>query len=906
MHGRSRSTGYRPVPLIEWLILGLAGAIFGGSKVSSIKSGSINSGSTGPTRTDDARKKAEWRAAWQGEIDRTRWIPLGAASRIISRHPVPKYAHRRFFLAKDADLNELKSEFAKHNLDFLLKQKERLKPFFDAVERNPLTDEQMDACICMDDALQVVAAAGSGKTSTMVAKAGYAMREQLAKPDQILLLAFNRDAAAELRERLKTRLADVEGIDQITAMTFNAFGRDVLAKVSGRKPSLAPWVGTTKQEVGMISEIVDTLRRNDPAFAVEWDMFRTIYGRFTDETGVADAASGNGRDSRIHTTAGGNFVNSREELLIANWLFYNGVSYAYEREYEHDTATEQYSQYRPDFFYPEISLYHEHFALGEDGRSHFGIAYDEGVAWKRELHVSRETNLFETTSQEVRMRTALPKLAEELTSRGIVLQYDPTRPAKGPPPISDKELAGLIRTFQQHVKGGGVTIQELRSRATAAPGDANVARLLHFLSIYERVSDEWERRLREGRYIDFDDMLNQASEHIEGGRYQSPFKMILADEFQDSSRARVHLLKALLSNAGENGHLCVVGDDWQGINRFAGSDISVMTDFISTFPHSSRLKLSTTFRCPETLCAASSAFVQTNPRQIEKTVETTNTFKGISLAAFASEGADQSVRRLESQLVRMHRDAKSGRLIMDGGRRIEVMLLGRYNHDEPASLAVWKRRFGDRLKVEYRTVHSAKGLEADYVMLINVVEGVMGFPSRIMDDPVLELAMPEPDPFPLAEERRLFYVAITRARRQVRIFTTTTAPSRFVLELVRADALEIKLESGGALRHCPKCPSGFLKRQESRNGPFEYCGIPACGFKRNVDGPVVTQIQDRVRIKDPMRKGDACPTCNKGSMMVRTGPAQSSFLACSAFPSCKTTAALTEVSDMQGTETSSK
>ena len=890
--------------MIEWLILGLAGAIFGGSKSSSTGSGSISSGSTGPTRTDDARKKADWRATWEGEVDRTRWIPLGAASRIISRHPVPKYAHRPFFLKKDADLDELKREFAKHNLAFLIQQKERLKPFFDTVEKNPLTDEQMDACICMDDALQIVAAAGSGKTSTMVAKAGYVIREQLAAPGQILLLAFNRDAAAELRDRLKTRLADVEGIDQITAMTFNAFGRDVLAKVSGRKPSLAPWVGSTKQEIGMISEIVDALRRNDPAVAVEWDMFRTIYGLFADDAGSADTTSGNSGDSQVHATAGGNFVKSREELLIANWLFYNGVSYAYERKYEHDTATEQHSQYLPDFFYPNICLYHEHFALGEDGKSHFGAAYDDGVTWKRDLHVTRETSLFETTSHEVRLRTALPRLAEELTSRGIVLQYDPARPAKGPPPVSDKELAGLIRTFQQHVKGGGVTNQELRSRAAAASGDANVARLLHFLWIYERVSDEWERRLRDGNCIDFDDMLIQASEQIESGQYESPYKMILADEFQDSSRARVRLLKALLSNAGEDGHLCVVGDDWQGINRFAGSDISVMTDFTSTFPHSSPLKLTTTFRCPEALCEASSAFVQTNPRQIAKTVKTTNPYKGISLAAFASENADQSDRRLESQLVRMHQDAESARLVMDGGRRIEVMLLGRYNHDEPTSLATWKRRFGDKLKIEYRTVHSAKGLEADYVMLINVVEGVMGFPSRIMDDPVLELAMPEPDPFPLAEERRLFYVAITRARRQVRIFTTTSAPSRFVLELVRAEALEIKLDGGGTLRQCPKCTSGFLKRQESRNGPFEYCGVPACGFKRNVDGPVAAQIQDRVRIKTPMRKGDICPTCDKGSMTVRTGPAQSSFLACSAFPSCKTTCAL--MPDMQDTATSSK
>ena len=119
-----------------------------------------------------------------------------------------------------------------------------------------------------------------------------------------------------------------------------------------------------------------------------------------------------------------------------------------------------------------------------------------------------------------------------------------------------------------------------------------------------------ERAPRDGKFIDFEDMLIQAAEHVESGAYESQFTIILADEFQDSSRARIRLLKALAANPDVETHLCVVGDDWQGINRFAGSDISVMTEFEKTFDHATRLSLSTTFRCPQDLCDVSSQFVQ--------------------------------------------------------------------------------------------------------------------------------------------------------------------------------------------------------------------------------------------------------------------------------------------------------
>ncbi|MFJ5487118.1 UvrD-helicase domain-containing protein [Hansschlegelia beijingensis] len=823
--------------MIEWIIGAalLAGGLFGsGSQSGSKIPGRSPQSRVGTAGDSYAAEVAEWRAQWESHVDRSRWIPKSTASRIVARFPPPRrWALTSPWVGADQIEQDLMAEFAAHNVEYLARQKERLKLFFETVEKNQLTDEQMDGCICMDDAVQIVAAAGSGKTSTMVAKVGYAIQDGLVRPEQILVLAFNRSVAEELQARIKNRLADFDGVAAVTVKTFNAFGLSVIGKATRRKPSLAEWAEPGR-DGPMIVEIIGDLRQRDPQFRDDWDLFRTVFGRAIGSWNEPARPNTYRNGKRGILTANGEIVKSEEERMIADWLFYHGVRYDYEVAYEHDTVTEHHRQYKPDFFYPDIQLYHEHFALNERGMApaHFAGDYLAGVRWKRALHAEMGTRLFETTSHEIRGNAGFARIAAELEQNGVTLCYDPDRPTKGQAPITTEQLAATIRIFQQHVKSNGLSRPQLRDAAKAAGG--HIDRSIRFLALFARISDEWERRLRAADCIDFDDMLLMATDHIESGRFASPYAMILADEFQDVSRAKVRLLKALLKNAGEDAHLCVVGDDWQGINRFAGADIAVMTEFEKVFAHSTRLMLSTTFRCPAQLCETSSAFVQANPRQIKKTVKTTNGYKKKSLFAYAADNRALARVRLEQDLQSMYDFARTGRLSVDHGGRITVMLLGRYHSDEPPGWKRWQRRFDDLIKIEFRTVHSSKGLEADYVMLVNVVEGILGFPSRITDDPVLQIAMPDPDPYPMAEERRLFYVALTRARRQVRIYTLQDRPSRFLSEMAKSGAIEIETE-GGAATPCPKCGEGALRRREGKYGPFEVCSTGArCAFKRNI------------------------------------------------------------------------
>lgn len=831
-----------------------------------------------------------WRKSWEKEIDRTGWIPQSAANRIVETYPHPDSGDSLFHnsIVKSNTLRELLAEFATHNVQHLNAQKAKLKSFFDTVEASPLTDEQTDACICMDDAVQIVAAAGSGKTSTMVAKTGYVLKEELAKPEEILLLAFNTKAAEELRQRIHERLSGFEDLENVTVSTFHAFGYNQVLKKSR---DVARWVGSPVQEVEMITAIVQELSTRDKKFGTEWDLFRTVYGRAFDHPKDLVQPDDDGRGNI--RTANGEWVKSQEERFIADWLFFHGVRYQYERDYEHPTRTQTHQQYRPDFYYPDVQLYHEHFALDGNGKAppRFTGDYVAGVRWKRHCHAAYETDLLETTSYSLRNGEGLEHLANALRDGGVELAFDSERPTKGQAPVSSLELANLIRTFHQHAKSSGIDTNEIeKAHKSSSASDTHLTRASRFLSLYVPIAEEWERRLQETNCIDFDDMLIQAAEMIENGQFSSPYTMIFADEYQDSSRARVRLLKALLEQSQLRGHLCVVGDDWQSINQFAGADPSLMAEFNDTFPQSSQLKLATTFRCPQSLCDASSKFISVNPSQIQKDVQTTNPREGPSIAAYAFPTTDEALQGVEKHLERLHTMAASGDVDNPTGRLISVLLLGRYKHERPKCLNKWKRQFRSQLQVEFRTVHAAKGSEADYVMILNMVEDACGFPSQLADDPILRLAMPRGDDFPMAEERRVFYVALTRARRQVRIYTKSSSPSRFLVEMAKEGLIKIGVPGrSGTLEPCPKCKGGTMAARSGSYGPFESCNL--CRFKRNLSSDHRIEKGNRVSLRTPMAPGTRCPTCSEGTMLERSAPFKP-FVGCDKYPKCQTTAPL--------------
>jgi len=704
------------------------------------------------------------------------------------------------------------------------------KAFFEQIEKSPLTQEQRQAVICFDSRVLLVASAGSGKTSTMVAKAAYALKRGFFEPERILMLAFNNDAAAELRQRLKDHLSP-HGLpaERVTAKTFHAFGLDVIGQATGKKPSVAPWV-ESGQDLETLLTLIDEIKDRDMVFRARWDLFRVVLGQdlpaFGKEEESPDAWSRE-TNRQGFWTLNNEVVKSRSEQIIANWLFYNGVHYEYERQYEHDTGDARHRQYNPDFYFPDVRTYLEHWAVDEKGNPPpTFVGYKEGMNWKRALHARQGTRLLETTMADLWSGQLFEKLARQLTDLGIELNPNPDRPVPGRQPIENPRLARTIRMFQTHVKNNRLSIADVRSRLDSVSAGRFRFRHQMFLDLFEPIHHAWEQKLREGRHIDFDDMLNQAAEHIEHGRWESPYELVMVDEFQDASQSRARLAKSLVSH--RDACLFAVGDDWQSINRFAGADLGVMTRFAEIFGPARTLKLETTFRCPQSLCDISSGFVQKNPVQLRKSVRSIRPNVIDPVQIIKVDDDRRIVTAVRRQLEAIGNEATQS------GLRLKVFVIGRYRKDRLNCPADFKHPL---LEVEFITAHTSKGLECDHVILPRMTSETLGFPSRIEDDPVMALAMPDGDSYVFSEERRLFYVALTRARRSVRLITCNKRESDFVMELMKDHNLATR-DLDGEVRDeelCPECGKGFLVVRNGRYGPFMACSnFPPCRYKRNL------------------------------------------------------------------------
>jgi DNA helicase IV len=769
-----------------------------------------------------------------------RWISTEAVDALVATRPEPGLLDRvraagcELFLTADeleavgfldADLD---SVVAGTNEQIMASELSSRRPFFDIIEKAPLNDEQARAVVCFDNRVQVLAAAGSGKTSVMVARAAYAVSRGFVAPDRILLLAFNKAAAAELQERVAARFA-AAGIDSsgLRASTFHSFGLEIIGRATGEKPRLARWLDQ-EDGVKMVLRIADELRDVSESFRHNWDLYRLLFANAP--TDLAENEPDGYNDATRQTgyrTFAGEVVKSHSERLIANFLYLNGVDYVYERPYDVDVSDSMHSQYRPDFYYPDSDVWHEHWALDQDGKPPPEFqGYAEGMEWKRGVHTRHGTTLIESTWADVIFGDGLTRLKDELTRLGLTFDWNPDRPINDEwaKPMKHEDLAQLVRTFMTHVKSNSWTAEDLEHRLAAGLAHLNSFRTQLFLQLYWQIHAEWERRLAADHSVDFEDMLVQAANHLEAGNIGTDYDLIMVDEFQDVSRARARLVHGLVKTPGR--YLMAVGDDWQSINRFAGADLSVMTDFEALYGRGPQLALTTTFRCTQTICDVARAFVSKNPNQFSKPMRSTQQDPGPAVTVIMT---GDPAAALASYLDDLSTGVRGGSVPAGRDGTVSVDVLGRYWFERD----VLPRRPPSNLHVSYRTVHSSKGLEADYIVIHGLTTGTYGFPSAIADDPVLDLAMPAPEGFPRAEERRLFYVALTRARRAVLLMTHPQRMSPFVIELLKDPHVIVRGNGDASIEICPRCGRGRLVERNGRFGPFLGCStFPACRYTR--------------------------------------------------------------------------
>ena len=658
------------------------------------------------------------------------------------------------------------------NEAFLRGEKARASEHLDNIGALPLSEEQLHAVCVDDDRNLVVAAAGSGKTRLITAKADWIIERGDRKPNEVLLLAFARDARNELKQRVDKRLRDQHAI---RVETFHSLGLKVIAESEGRNPTLGKAADSSGALNDLLAKIVDELKEHPEhgRAVLAWLAYHAAPYRPAEEFESLDEYRAYIRRHELQTLQGER-VKSFEEYIIAEYLYLNGVCYEYERPYEHNTASKTRRQYQPDFYLPDARIYIEHFALRKDGTTPAFInqtEYQRSRAWKQALHRKHRTTLIETFSYENQDGRLRERLGEKLRGHGVALRPIPRntvfaalkKRGRVTPLI---ELAG---TFLRHFKGSAVPVRTIEERAERTPDGG---RSLAFMAAFRPIFERYNETLANANEIDFEDMINRATNHVAAGQYPERFGYILVDEFQDISANRGALLKALLRQT-PNSQLFAVGDDWQAIYRFAGSDIGIMRQFEEHFGAGARSDLERTFRCPKELSDVARDFVLRNQAQLVKRVRSQKELQGAGVRII--RGWDGSATALRKALDRITDDAAE----RPGAT---VLVLGRYRR----TLEVQGKPQGvyRGLRLRYRTVHGAKGLEADYVLVLGLCSGRYGFPSEMTDDPVLNLVLTESERYPNAEERRLFYVALTRAKQRCYI-AENNPRSGFVQELLQ-------------------------------------------------------------------------------------------------------------------------
>ncbi|HGN8753193.1 DNA helicase IV [Enterobacter asburiae] len=483
--------------------------------------------------------------------------------------------------------------------------------FFSTVESSPLNPAQARAVVNGEQSLLVLAGAGSGKTSVLVARAGWLLTTGEAVADQILLLAFGRKAAQEMDERIQERLHTRD----ITARTFHALALHIIQQGSKKVPSI----------------------------------------------------------SKLENDA-----QARQALFIKTWRQQCSEKKAQAKGWR------QWLEEELSWEVPEGSFWQDYKLARR-----LGSRLDRWVSLMR-MHGGTQAEMIESAPEAIR----------DLFSKRVKL------------------MAPLLKA--------------------------------------------WKTALKEENAVDFSGLIHQAIIILEKGRFVSPWKHILVDEFQDISPQRAALLSALRA---QNKHtsLFAVGDDWQAIYRFSGAQLSLTTAFHHYFGEGDRSDLDTTYRFNSRIGEIANRFIQQNPHQLAKPLNSLR------------PGDKKAVTLLADDQLEPLLDKLSGYAKPDE----RILVLARYHHLKPAALEKAATRW-PKLQLEFMTIHASKGQQADYVIVVGLKEGSDGFPAPARESVMEEALLPVPEDFPDAEERRLLYVALTRARHRVWLLFNKEEPSVFV------------------------------------------------------------------------------------------------------------------------------
>ena len=778
----------------------------------------------------EPRKEFEWR---------NRNAALIENASITNIQKSKKATNYKSLLEKQAELyrnaNSLKQQISIHNDRVADVKIQNAYTLIGDVEGRRLDKQQM-TCIVKDVHNHlVIAGAGTGKTTTVVGKIKFLLKSGKYKPEDILVLSFTNASASEMSKRINQ-----ETSCNIDASTFHKLGLNIIAKVNGIMPKI------TQLNLRKFVKEQLLLNMQSDAYLNLLSSY-LLYNRVISKSEFEFKTQAEYEEYlRLNppTTINNEVVKSYGEMDIANFLTQYGIQYIYEHPYKVDTRTSEYGQYKPDFYLPEYDIYIEYFGVNKDGvvPSYFKGAngmtatqiYQASMKWKRETHSANDTILIECYAYEKFDDVLLEKLKEKLVAKGVKLTPKTTKELwEQVSADGDSILDGVIELFEtviNLIKSNGYTIATVRQMNI---GNSNAQNNNTLLSLLEPIFNSYCAYLNEHNEIDFNDMINMATQYVEQGKYISPYKYVIVDEYQDISKARFSLLNSMRKSNDYD--LFCVGDDWQSIYRFAGSDIGYILNYEQYWGSTEISKIETTYRFTQKLIEISGNFIMQNPVQIKKSIKGKNDTAGFALGEISGYTDKFSIEFMAKKLEDLPRDSSvffigrysfDAKLLSDSG-----LFECQYNNVSGFVEVRYRKRID--LKMKFITAHKSKGLQADYIFIINNKKSRMGFPSKIQDAAILNLLLDNCDQYPYAEERRLFYVALTRAKKKAFIVTVNNQESEFAMELKERYSEELKREQW----ECPLCGGKLLKK----SGPYgEFFGCSnykssGCTYKRKIN-----------------------------------------------------------------------
>lgn len=696
-----------------------------------------------------------------------------------------------------------------YNREFVARARDRHADVLTDIDAagNDLTGEQARAVVRNGVYNLLVAGAGTGKTLTLTHRVQYLVEKRNVDPDRIAVVTLTKDAKKELNTRLEKLL----GITDIDVRTLHSFGLSILAEDAD---------GQIDVNADALSHETDRLVRdgaNDEFLShlrqfVHYDRTTTV--KEDDFETRADYLAA--RANEPYTTIKGEEVESRAEQVIADFLFEHQVHYRHEEHAEWaDTAPDK-AGYRPDFHLPDEDIYIEHWGIGEDGQvpDWFEMSTEEYEAkrqWARAQFESVEFSLVETAHPQYEAGTLHEALERALTNHEVDLEqrsFEELVDAAYEYHNGEYRLKQRLEQFVHNAKTFSKTPADIRDAVTDA-----LPKRRHFALCGAIVLEEYRSTLDETGQIDYHDMLSQAAALVTDhpDQYQRRYDHLLVDEFQDLSALGHDLIDSLVSLDPDSPRLFAVGDDWQSIYGFRGATVDQFVQFKETFGLPVRTALTLNYRCPGPVVFAGNQLINQNPAQIKKVVRPVGGADGPRPVVHTLNGKgrpndketrDQDYfrrlgRYVTSLVIECLEEGTSPDDILVLGRntagsryfdRIKSALrreripydLGKDRYRPQTTHAAVSPASGDG--VELNTIHGSKGREAARVILVHIAEDRGGLPSD-RDEHGLMRPARDIQIDHLSEERRLFYVGLTRASEECHITTRQGHRSQFIDEV---------------------------------------------------------------------------------------------------------------------------